>query len=293
MEMMVVSAVTADATYQVTGDGYATAGEVSKDGTPAGQDRVLELMGRVSLLCNDAELLQEDGVWKVEGDPTEGALYPFAAKLGMNRKTEQGAHPRVDAIPFESEHRFMATLHAAGDSKQILLTKGAPEVIFEHCNRQQTASEEAKPLDRAHFMEASDKLAGQGERVLALAWIENPDVKAGGLTPADLPRNLILLGLVGLLDPPRKEAIEAVKECQDGGIRVTMITGDHKITAAAIAKLLGIGDGKTAIAGAEIEKMDTATLQERVRDVDVFARASPEHKLRLVKAIQRTIRSSQ
>ena len=135
-------------------------------------------------------------------------------------------------------------------------------------------------------MEASDKLAGQGERVLALAWIENPDVKAGGLTPADLPRNLILLGLVGLLDPPRKEAIEAVKECQDGGIRVTMITGDHKITAAAIAKLLGIGDGKTAIAGAEIEKMDTATLQERVRDVDVFARASPEHKLRLVKAIQ-------
>ena len=286
MEMMVVSAVTADATYQVTGDGYATAGEVSKDGTPAGQDRVLELMGRVSLLCNDAELLQEDGVWKVEGDPTEGALYPFAAKLGMNRKTEQGAHPRVDAIPFESEHRFMATLHAAGDSKQILLTKGAPEVIFEHCNRQQTASEEAKPLDRAHFMEASDKLAGQGERVLALAWIEDPDVKAGGLTPADLPRNLILLGLVGLLDPPRKEAIEAVKECQDGGIRVTMITGDHKITAAAIAKLLGIGDGKTAIAGAEIEKMDTATLQERVRDVDVFARASPEHKLRLVKAIQ-------
>src|SRR3984893_1465968 len=214
MEMMVVSAVTADATYQVTGDGYATAGEVSKDGTPAGQDRVLELMGRVSLLCNDAELLQEDGVWKVEGDPTEGALYPFAAKLGMNRKTEQGAHPRVDAIPFESEHRFMATLHAAGDSKQVLLTKGAPEVIFEHCNRQQTASEEAKPLDRAHFMEASDKLAGQGERVLALAWIENPDVKAGGLTPADLPRNLILLGLVGLLDPPRTEAIEAVKECQ-------------------------------------------------------------------------------
>jgi Cation transport ATPase len=119
-----------------------------------------------------------------------------------------------------------------------------------------------------------------------LAWIENPDVKAGGRHPADLPRNLILLGLVGLLDPPRKEAIEAVKECQDGGIRVTMITGDHKITAAAIAKLLGIGDGKTAIAGAEIEKMDTATLQERVRDVDVFARASPEHKLRLVKAIQ-------
>ena len=135
-------------------------------------------------------------------------------------------------------------------------------------------------------MSESDRLAAQGERVLALAWLENPGVKAGSLGPADLPKTLVLLGLVGLLDPPRKEAIEAVKECHGGGIRVTMITGDHKITAAAIAKMLGIGDGKTAIAGAEIEEMDTATLQERVRDVDVFARASPEHKLRLVKAIQ-------
>ena len=122
--------------------------------------------------------------------------------------------------------------------------------------------------------------------MLGLAWLEKPGVKAGSLGPADLPKTLVLLGLVGLLDPPRKEAIEAVKECHRGGIRVTMITGDHKITAAAIAKMLGIGDGKTAITGAEIEEMDTATLQERVRDVDVFARASPEHKLRLVKAIQ-------
>ena len=105
-------------------------------------------------------------------------------------------------------------------------------------------------------MKASDKLAGQGERVLALAWLENPGVKAGSLGPADLPKNLVLLGLIGLLDPPRKEAIEAVKECHGGGIRVTMITGDHKITAAAIAKMLGIGDGKTAITGAEIEEMD-------------------------------------
>ena len=114
----------------------------------------------------------------------------------------------------------------------------------------------------------------------------SPTHHPGSLTAADLPKNLVLLGLIGLLDPPRKEAIEAVTECRGGGIRVTMITGDHKITAAAIAKMLGIGDGKTAITGVEIEEMDTATLQERVRDVDVFARASPEHKLRLVKAIQ-------
>jgi magnesium-transporting ATPase (P-type) len=243
-------------------------------------------MGRVSVLGNDAELFEEDGAWKVEGDPTEGALYPFATKLGMDRQTEQAASPRIDAIPFESEHKFMATLHKSADGKELLFVKGAPEVILDHCDRQQTADSEARPIDRAYFMSASDKLAGQGERVLALAWLESPAVKSGSLTAADLPRNLVLLGLIGLLDPPRKEAVEAVHECHGGGIRVTMITGDHKITAAAIAKMLGIGDGKTAITGAEIEEMNEATLQEKVRNVDVFARASPEHKLRLVKAIQ-------
>ena len=286
MEMMVTSAVTAESAFEVSGDGYAPEGEVKTDGKPAGESAVLALMGRVSVLCNDAELFEEDGAWKVEGDPTEGALYPFANKLGMDRQAEQTASPRVDAIPFESEHKFMATLHRSADGAEMLLVKGAPEVILEHCDRQQMAGGEPAPLDRGRFMQESDRLAAQGERVLALAWLENPGVKAGGLGPADLPRSLVLLGLLGLLDPPRKEAIEAVKECHGGGIRVTMITGDHKLTAAAIARMLGIGDGKTAIAGAEIEDMDTATLQERVRDVDVFARASPEHKLRLVKAIQ-------
>src|SRR5262252_5700272 len=286
MEMMVVSAVSAETAYQVTGDGYAPEGEVKKDGRPAGKQPVLDLMGRVSMLCNDAELFEEDGAWKVEGDPTEGALYPFATKLGMDRQAELAASPRIDAIPFESEHKFMATLHKSADGKELLFVKGAPEVILEHCDRQQTAGGEPKPIDRAHFMSASDKLAGQGERVLALAWLESPGLKAGSLGLADLPRNLVLLGLIGLLDPPRKEAIEAVKECHGGGIRVTMITGDHKITAAAIAKMLDIGDGKTAISGAEIEEMNEAALQEKVRNVDVFARASPEHKLRLVKAIQ-------
>jgi magnesium-transporting ATPase (P-type) len=286
MEMMVASAVTAESTYQITGEGYAPEGEVQRDGKPAGNDPVLALMGRVSMLCNDAELFQQDGVWKVEGDPTEGALYPFAGKLGMDRTAEQTMLPRIDAIPFESEHKFMATLHKPASGAETLFVKGAPEVILEHCDRQQTAGGQALPLDRAHFVQASDRLAAQGERVLALAWLENPGFKAGNIGPADLPKTLVLLGLIGLLDPPRKEAIEAVKECNDGGIRVTMITGDHKITAAAIAKMLGIGDGKTAITGGEIEDMDTGTLQERVRDVDVFARASPEHKLRLVKAIQ-------
>jgi calcium-translocating P-type ATPase len=284
MEMMVVSAVTGEAAYGITGQGYAAAGEILKDGKSADKDLVLTLMGRVSALCNDAELLEQDGVWKVEGDPTEGALYPFAAKIGLDRQAEQSAYRRIDIIPFESEHKFMATLNEDAAGKQMLLVKGAPEVILEHCDRQQAG--EPAPIQREYWLQMSDKLAAQGERVLAMAWQQQPDVRAGSLGPADLPTNLVLLGLIGLLDPPRTEAIEAVKECHGGGIRVTMITGDHKITAAAIAKMLGIGDGKTAITGAEIEDMDTATLQERVRDIDVFARASPEHKLRLVKAIQ-------
>jgi len=286
MEMMVVSAVTADAAYKVTGQGYAPEGEVLKNGTPAGEDSTLRLMGRVSMLCNDAEIHQQEGAWKVEGDPTEGALYPFGNKIGLERQGEQTAYPRIDAIPFESEHRFMATLHKDAAGKQFLLVKGVPEVILEHCDRQATTGGQAAPIDRDHFANASDELAAQGERVLALAWLEDPRLTAGNLDPADLPGNLVLLGLIGLLDPPRTEAIEAVTECHAGGIRVTMITGDHKITAAAIAKMLGIGDGRTTITGTEIEEMDTATLQEQVRDVDVFARASPEHKLRLVKAIQ-------
>src|SRR5262249_11974060 len=193
---------------------------------------VLDLMGRVSMLCNDAELFEEDGAWKVEGDPTEGALYPFATKLGMDRQAELAASPRIDAIPFESEHKFMATLHKSADGKELLSVKGAPEVILGHGDGQQPAGGEPKPIDRTRFMSASDKLAGQGERVLALAWLENPGLKAAGLGPADLPRKLVLLGLIGLLDPPRKEAIDAVRECHGGGIRGTMITGDHQITAA-------------------------------------------------------------
>ncbi|MBV9906967.1 MAG: HAD-IC family P-type ATPase, partial [Hyphomicrobiales bacterium] len=286
MEMMVVSAATADQMLTVTGDGYASEGEVMKDGAAVGEDPVLGMMARVSALCNDSGLRQEDGVWKVEGDPTEGALYPFAEKLGLKREEARASYPRLDVIPFESEHKFMATLNKTPEGGEMLLVKGAPEVILDHCDRQEGADGKAAPLDRAYFDEAGDVLASQGERVLALAWLPDPGLKSGSLGAADLPKNLVLLGLVGLLDPPRKEAIEAVKECHDGGIRVTMITGDHKITAAAIAKMLDIGDGKTAVTGAEVEQMDMATLQDTVAKVDVFARASPEHKLRLVKAIQ-------
>ena len=159
----------------------------------------------MSMLCNDAELFHQEGVWKVEGDPTEGALYPFATKIGMDRQAEQSAHPRVDAIPFESEHKFMATLRKTASAQEMLLVKGAPEVILDHCDRQQTVAGQQVSLSRDHFMEASDKLAGQGECVLGLAWLESPGVKAGSLTAADLPKNLVLLGLIGLLDPPARK----------------------------------------------------------------------------------------
>ncbi|MGE0194921.1 MAG: HAD-IC family P-type ATPase, partial [Methylocystis sp.] len=285
MEMMVASAVSAHNDYRVTGDGYASEGEVQLDAKPAGESAVLRRMAVVSALCNDSELRQSDGAWKVEGDPTEAALYPFAAKLGLDRQSERTRARRIDAIPFESEHKFMATLHEDAGGDRMLLVKGAPEVILAHCSRQETESGPA-PLTLDYWTAASDRLAAQGERVLGLAWLPNPRFETTSLAPEDLPRDLLLLGLVGLMDPPRKEAVEAVTECHNGGIRVTMITGDHKITAAAIAKMLGIGDGKTAVTGAEIEEMNDGALQETVRDVDVFARASPEHKLRLVKAIQ-------
>src|SRR5262249_7878572 len=151
----------------------------------------LVLMGRVSVLCNDAQLLEDDGKWKVEGDPTEGALYPLAAKLGLDRAAEAVAAPRVDAIPFESEHKFMATLNRSADG-EMLLVKGAPEVILDHCDRQQTANGPA-PLDRDRFAREGDRLAAQGERVLGLAWLPDPGLASGSLRPQDLPKTLVLL----------------------------------------------------------------------------------------------------
>ncbi|WP_353190793.1 HAD-IC family P-type ATPase [Pandoraea pnomenusa] len=286
MEMMVVSAAAADAAYRVSGNGYAPEGDVTLHGQKAEGDRVLELFARNSLLCNDAEIFLRDGVWTVEGDPTEGALYPFANKLGLRREDERNTWPRINAIPFESEHKFMATVHAGPAGTDVLFVKGAPEVIMAHCDRQQLADGGQSALDRAHFQRESDAMAGRGERVLGLAWMENSGLGTGAIGPDDLPKHLVFIGLIGLLDPPRPEAIAAIKECHTGGIRVTMITGDHRVTAAAIAKMLGIGDGKTAVTGDEIEAMNEASLRETVRDVDVFARASPEHKLRLVRAIQ-------
>ncbi len=286
MEMMVVSAATAGDTLKVTGDGYANEGQVLKDGAPVGKDPVLELLARVSALCNDAELRQEDGVWKVEGDPTEGALYPFAAKLGMDRQKEQAAYPRIDVDPVRNPNTGSWRLcikppkAARSCSSRARPRRSSTIAIVSRTRLAKSRSIAPISSRRQTFWQAK----------ASACWLWRgcpiPASKPGASARPICRKTSFCLGLVGLLDPPRKEAIEAVKECHAGGIRVTMITGDHKITAAAIAKMLNIGDGKTAVTGAEVAEMDMATLQETVAKVDVFARASPEHKLRLVKAIQ-------
>lgn len=279
-EMVVTEAVTAGGHYEITGEGYAPEGDVLENGNKAEGDPVLQLMGRVSVLCNESEIYEEEGRWKLVGDPTEGALLPFAAKAGLERAEEIVAHPRTAVVPFESEHKFMATLHG-----RILLVKGAADVLLKRCAAQQVGEGIAE-LDTAFWEEANRQIASRGNRVLALAWASDCSVPPDSLSAATLPGNLVLLGLVGIIDPPREEAIQAVRECHRGGIRVTMITGDHALTATSIARQLGIGDGKQFLTGMEIEQMDDEELERKCRRIDVFARTSPEHKLRLVRAIQ-------
>ena len=200
-EMTVRAIATAGTVVEVTGSGYVPEGSFAVGGAPlAGPvHRAVEETLRAAALANDSALTNDEGRWRVQGDPTEGALYPFATKLGLDREAAQAAYPRIDAIPFESEHRFMATLHKDAGGEEMLLVKGAPEVILEHCDRQETRDGGQAPLDRRHFEQAADELAARGERVLALAWQPKPAVKAGSLSPADLPKDLVLLGLIDLL----------------------------------------------------------------------------------------------
>jgi magnesium-transporting ATPase (P-type) len=280
-EMVVSAVATADSSYEVSGEGYAPRGEILKDGKPVAKNPVLETMARASVLCNESSIHEDSGTWKLTGDPTEGALLPFAAKVGLSVEEEQTAFPRTNMIPSESEHKFMATLH---DS--LLFVKGAPDVVINYCNRQELSDGTQAPLDREFWEKKNEEIASNGQRVLALACLKNGQIDEVNLTPEGLTRELVLLGLVGIIDPPRDEAVAAVKECHQGGIRVTMITGDHAVTGASIAKMLGIGDGKSYVTGRQIEEIDDDALEAKCRRIDVFARTSPEHKLRLVRAMQ-------
>ncbi len=286
-EMTVQHLVCADRQYQVSGVGYAALGEFSRDGQPLAADdrRLLLDVTRIGLLCNDARLREIDGSWQVEGDPTEAALLVLAGKAGLEATTESTNWACRDSIPFESEHRFRASLNHHGSGHTRIFVVGAPERLLEMCNQQRGLSGD-EPLAPDYWRRRITDLAARGLRLLALAeksvddeqrLLGFEDIDLGGFT---------LLALVGIIDPPRTEAIAAVAECHAAGIRVKMITGDHADTARVIGAQLGIGVGKPALTGAELALMDDAALRQVVLEIDVFARASPEHKLRLVSAMQ-------
>jgi calcium-translocating P-type ATPase len=259
-EMVVAAAETPDGAFDIDGEGYAPTGTI----IPAGD---LLRLARAAALCNDAALHCKDGVWTVEGDPMEGALLAFARKVGGDH-----AARRLDAIPFDSRHRFMAVL-TDGPLGLVTHVKGAPERVLRMCGG----------IDLKHWHDRAEALARRGLRVLALA--ERAEAQ-DRIDAATLEGGLTFLGLVGLIDPPRPEAIAAVAECRAAGIRVKMITGDHAGTAAAIAAQIGLANPHRVLTGADLDKLDDAQLALEVADVDIFARTSPEHKLRLVTALQ-------
>ncbi|MFY1020761.1 cation-transporting P-type ATPase [Ectopseudomonas khazarica] len=285
-EMTVQRVVSAERVLDVSGVGYAPEGAFHLDGQLQEPDHALLETARAAQLCNDAHLQQDaHGHWRLHGDPTEGALLTLALKSGLDIQALQAQLPRSDAIPFESEHRFMATLHHDHAGQGLVYLKGAPERLLDMCASQRLADGSDAPLDADYWRRQATDLAARGLRLLALA-SKPAAASQRTLNFSDVETGLTLLALVGIIDPPREEAIAAVAECQQAGIRVKMITGDHAETARAIGAQLGIGIGLPAMTGAELELLDDRRLREVLPGVEVFARASPEHKLRLVQAMQ-------
>jgi len=272
----------------VTGTGYDPHGAfMHEDETVLPRDdALLSAMLRAGALCNDATLDQDaEGSWRVHGDPMEGALLVAAAKGGIDRDVIAKRWPRTDLIPFESGHKFMATLHHSHDGESVIIVKGALEAVLGMCATQRGVNGD-EPLDADRWSERMEAMATAGQRVLAVA--EKPAAPhQSQLDFTDLDNDLTLLGLLGLMDPPRDEAISAVNVCQEAGIRVKMITGDHAATARAIASQVGLANPDEALTGRDLDALDDAALQQRVGSVDVYARVTPEHKLRLVQLLQR------
>lgn len=242
-EMMVQALATATSTVQVSGTGYDPHGGFAIDDKEISVSDLPEIaeLARAALLCNDAGLEQVEGGWRIIGDPTEGALITLGSKAGLEPRMEREMWPRTDVIPFESQHRFMATLHHDHAGHGFIYVKGAPERVLEMCSHQRVSGED-RPFEHAYWMERIEALANQGQRVLAVAFAaSNHEHRELGFQ--DVEDGLTMLGLFGLIDPPRKEAIESVRQCHAAGIRVKMITGDHVGTARAIGAQMGIGDG--------------------------------------------------
>ncbi|PWK62361.1 HAD-IC family P-type ATPase [Roseicyclus mahoneyensis] len=286
-EMMVAALATAGGTYLVEGEGYAPTGVLRWNGAEADlhDHPVLHDFARAAALCNDATLHPTDADWRVEGDPMEGALLALAGKITGADTPATAGMTRIDAIPFDAAHRYMATLHADAAGARTIHVKGAPEAVLALCADQRGSDGTPEPLDPDHWTAMVETLAAEGQRVIAVALrAAAPDQDR--LDASELTESLTLIGLIGLIDPPRPEAIVAVAECHAAGIRVKMITGDHAATARAIGRLIGLQNGDTVLTGAEIDRLDDAALAEAAVTTDIFARTSPANKLRLVTALQ-------
>ena len=286
-EMMVTSVVTHKYTFSLEGSGYEPNGVLKLNGSSVnGSDyTVLGEIGRAAVLCNDSSVHKREGNWIVEGDPMEGALLAFSGKIGINVRNELSTWARTDAIPFDAKHRFMATLNHDHDNHAFIFIKGAPERLLSMCNTQRTSSGDTETLNQAYWHEKAESIAKQGQRVLALA-VKSVSAKHTILEFNDVEGTLILIGLVGLIDPPRPEAIKAIEECYGAGIQVKMITGDHKGTASAIGKQIGLHNLDRVLTGVELDEMNDRELAAAVLETNIFARTNPEHKLRLVMALQ-------
>ena len=299
-EMTARRIVTAEHTLMVSGSGYVPEGDLT---TPDGDEDVAALEAaapliRCGLLCNDAHLRHADGQWLVDGDPMEGALVALAMKAGLNPAHLRAEWPRADEIPFDAQHRFMATCHAAPAANKnaapaanhgaagAIFVKGAPEALLAMCAAEATVTG-ARPLNERYWTEAIARAASEGERVLGFA-MKSETVANGCLGFADVEKGLTFLGIVGFIDPPRDEVIHAITECRSAGIGVKMITGDHAATAAAIARQLGLMNGVDVVTGAELDKATDEELTTLATRAEVFARTNPQHKLRIVRALQAT-----
>ncbi|MFX1562683.1 MAG: cation-translocating P-type ATPase [Promethearchaeota archaeon] len=284
--------------FHVTGVGYAPEGNFEIDGRPVDPTEMdsLRLLLRISTLCSDARLRRHDHdgekQWEVYGDPTEGALVVAAAKAGITKEEAEADFPRLDEIPFDSNLRIMVTFHSIDDQTVGVYVKGAPGVVVRKCNEIFEAGE-SHPLDeekRNHILNITRKMAGEALRVLALAYRIIPATKIGEFKDSlnKGQEDLTFVGLTGIIDPPREEARSAIALCKKAGIKVIMVTGDHRLTAMAIAKTIGITDEDSSLlTGADVEKMSNEDLDTRILTTPVISRASPEHKLRIVDALKR------
>ena len=286
-EMTVGSIITPLHSFEISGSGYESHGVISLNGQAIQLDThpLLAENLRAAMLCNDSSLERNDAQWLVHGDPMEGALLVAGLKGGLDTESLLKQYPRTDLIPFESEHRYMATLHHSHQGEAVIYIKGAPERILAMCQQQRTLQGQQQPIDSAYWLAQIEAMASRGQRVLAMA-VKPVTSEHRDLNFNDLDNGLIMLGLFGLIDPPRDEAITAVQTCALAGIRVKMITGDHGATALAIARQLKLINTTEVLNGSDLEQLNEQQLSQRVNAVDVYARVNPEHKLRLVRLLQ-------